>query len=45
MCAGVIIHTMKDSNDIHFMSNLSFQIPFTSVLLGVSNFALRGMFS
>nr|URX53352.1 NADH dehydrogenase subunit 5 [Calcaritermes sp.] len=43
MCAGVIIHTMKDSQDIRFMGNLSFQMPFTSVCLGVSSFALCGM--
>nr|URX53688.1 NADH dehydrogenase subunit 5 [Bifiditermes nr. madagascariensis] len=43
MCAGVIIHTMKDSQDIRFMGGLSFQMPFTSVCLGVSSFALCGM--
>nr|URX53053.1 NADH dehydrogenase subunit 5 [Glyptotermes sp. 10 AB-2022a] len=43
MCAGVIIHTMKDSQDIRFMGNLSFQMPYTSVCLGVSSFALCGM--
>nr|URX53610.1 NADH dehydrogenase subunit 5 [Cryptotermes sp. 3 AB-2022a] len=43
MCAGVIIHTMKDSQDIRFMGNLSFQMPFTSVCLVVSSFALCGM--
>nr|URX53961.1 NADH dehydrogenase subunit 5 [Cryptotermes domesticus] len=43
MCAGVIIHTMKDSQDIRFMGNLSIQMPFTSVCLGVSSFALCGM--
>nr|URH16451.1 NADH dehydrogenase subunit 5 [Kalotermitidae sp. A SH-2022a] len=43
MCAGVIIHTMGDSQDIRFMGNLSFQMPFTSVCLGVSSFALCGM--
>jgi NADH-ubiquinone oxidoreductase chain 5 len=43
MCAGVIIHTMKDSQDIRFMGNLSFQIPFTSVRLGVSSVALCGI--
>jgi NADH:ubiquinone oxidoreductase subunit 5 (subunit L)/multisubunit Na+/H+ antiporter MnhA subunit len=31
ICAGVIIHTMKDSQDICFIGNLSFQMPFTSV--------------
>nr|UQJ75216.1 NADH dehydrogenase subunit 5 [Allotermes cf. paradoxus] len=43
MCAGVIIHTMSNSQDIRFMGNLSFQMPFTSVCLGVSSFALCGM--
>nr|URX52832.1 NADH dehydrogenase subunit 5 [Bifiditermes rogierae] len=43
MCAGVIIHTMSDSQDIRFMGNLSFQMPFTSVCLTVSSFALCGM--
>nr|URX52923.1 NADH dehydrogenase subunit 5 [Glyptotermes sp. 5 AB-2022a] len=43
MCAGVIIHTMKDSQDIRFMGNLSIQMPFTSVCLSVSSFALCGM--
>nr|URX54065.1 NADH dehydrogenase subunit 5 [Paraneotermes simplicicornis] len=43
MCAGVIIHTMSNSQDIRFMGNLSFQMPFTSVCLSVSSFALCGM--
>nr|URX53235.1 NADH dehydrogenase subunit 5 [Neotermes nr. kartaboensis] len=43
MCAGVIIHTMNDSQDIRFMGNLSFQMPLTSTCLGVSSFALCGM--
>jgi NADH-ubiquinone oxidoreductase chain 5 len=43
MCAGVIIHTIKDSQDIRFIGDLSFQIPYTSVCLGVSSFALCGM--
>jgi NADH-ubiquinone oxidoreductase chain 5 len=43
MYADVIIHTMKDSHAIHFMGNLSFQIPFTSVCLSVSSFALCGI--
>jgi NADH:ubiquinone oxidoreductase subunit 5 (subunit L)/multisubunit Na+/H+ antiporter MnhA subunit len=30
ICAGVVIHTMKDSQDIRFIGNLSFQMPFTS---------------
>jgi NADH-ubiquinone oxidoreductase chain 5 len=43
MCAGTIIHTIKDSQDIRFMSNLSFQIPFTAVRLDVSSFVLCGI--
>nr|AVN67954.1 NADH dehydrogenase subunit 5 [Parcoblatta bolliana] len=43
MCAGVVIHSMKDSQDIRFMGNLSFQMPLTSSCLMVSNFALCGM--
>nr|AVN67324.1 NADH dehydrogenase subunit 5 [Blaberus sp. B013] len=43
MCAGVMIHSMKDSQDIRFMGNLSFQMPLTSSCLMVSNFALCGM--
>nr|YP_010946837.1 NADH dehydrogenase subunit 5 [Rhabdoblatta marginata]WGO57594.1 NADH dehydrogenase subunit 5 [Rhabdoblatta marginata] len=43
MCAGVMIHSMKDSQDIRFMGNLSFQMPLTSTCLMISNFALCGM--
>nr|AVN67749.1 NADH dehydrogenase subunit 5 [Eurycotis sp. B074] len=43
MCAGMIIHLMKNSQDIRFMGNLSFQMPFTSSCLCISNFALCGM--
>nr|URX52755.1 NADH dehydrogenase subunit 5 [Kalotermes sp.] len=43
MCAGAVIHVMKDSQDIRFMGNLVFQMPFTSICLSVSNFALCGM--
>nr|AVN68231.1 NADH dehydrogenase subunit 5 [Phyllodromica sp. Phil] len=43
MCAGVIIHSVKDSQDIRFMGSLSIQMPFMSSCLMVSNFALCGM--
>nr|YP_009373410.1 NADH dehydrogenase subunit 5 [Neostylopyga rhombifolia]AQD17631.1 NADH dehydrogenase subunit 5 [Neostylopyga rhombifolia] len=43
MCAGMIIHVMKDSQDIRYMGNLSFQMPLTSTCLCISNFALCGM--
>jgi NADH-ubiquinone oxidoreductase chain 5 len=38
ICAGVFIHTIKNSQDIGFMGNLSFEIPFTSVCLAVSSY-------
>nr|URH16821.1 NADH dehydrogenase subunit 5 [Constrictotermes cyphergaster] len=43
MCAGGIIHSMGDSQDIRFMGGLSIYMPFTSSSLMVSNFALCGM--
>nr|AIY61575.1 NADH dehydrogenase subunit 5 [Prorhinotermes canalifrons] len=43
MCAGGIIHSMGDSQDIRFMGGLSVCMPFTSSCLVVSNFALCGM--
>nr|YP_010946941.1 NADH dehydrogenase subunit 5 [Sigmella digitalis]WGO57698.1 NADH dehydrogenase subunit 5 [Sigmella digitalis] len=43
MCAGFVIHSMKDSQDIRFMGSLSFQMPMTMSCLMVSNFALCGL--
>nr|WMY24021.1 NADH dehydrogenase subunit 5 [Nasutitermes sp.] len=43
MCAGGVIHSMGDSQDIRFMGGLSAYMPFTSSSLMVSNFALCGM--
>nr|AVN67987.1 NADH dehydrogenase subunit 5 [Macropanesthia sp. B115] len=43
MCAGVMIHSMKDLQDIRSMGNLSFQMPLTSSCLMISNFSLCGM--
>nr|WMY24008.1 NADH dehydrogenase subunit 5 [Psammotermes sp.] len=43
MCAGGVIHSMGDSQDIRFMGGLSVCMPFTSSCLVVSNFALCGM--
>nr|YP_010947019.1 NADH dehydrogenase subunit 5 [Eucorydia linglong]WGO57815.1 NADH dehydrogenase subunit 5 [Eucorydia linglong] len=43
MCAGMIIHNMSDCQDIRFMGNLVFQMPYTCSCLMVSNFALCGM--
>jgi NADH:ubiquinone oxidoreductase subunit 5 (subunit L)/multisubunit Na+/H+ antiporter MnhA subunit len=39
----VITHIMRDSQYNPFMGNLSYQILFTSVCLGVRSFALREM--
>nr|URH16882.1 NADH dehydrogenase subunit 5 [Pericapritermes sp. B SH-2022a] len=43
MCAGGVIHSMGDSQDIRFMGGLSVYMPFTSSSLMISNFALCGM--
>nr|WON65862.1 NADH dehydrogenase subunit 5 [Macrotermes subhyalinus] len=43
MCAGGVIHSMGDSQDIRFMGGLSVCMPFTSSCLMVANFALCGM--
>nr|YP_009350267.1 NADH dehydrogenase subunit 5 [Apilitermes longiceps]AQP26717.1 NADH dehydrogenase subunit 5 [Apilitermes longiceps] len=43
MCAGGVIHSMGDSQDIRIMGGLSIYMPFTSSSLMVSNFALCGM--
>nr|YP_009351723.1 NADH dehydrogenase subunit 5 [Thoracotermes macrothorax]AQP30488.1 NADH dehydrogenase subunit 5 [Thoracotermes macrothorax] len=43
MCAGGVIHSMGDSQDIRFMGGLSIYMPFTSSSLMISNFALCGM--
>nr|AIY61913.1 NADH dehydrogenase subunit 5 [Aderitotermes sp. TB-2014] len=43
MCAGGVIHSMGDSQDIRFMGSMSVYMPFTSSCLMVSNFALCGM--
>nr|AQP30312.1 NADH dehydrogenase subunit 5 [Astalotermes cf. obstructus RDCT140] len=43
MCAGGVIHSMGDSQDIRFMGGMSIYMPFTSSCLMVSNFALCGM--
>jgi NADH-ubiquinone oxidoreductase chain 5 len=41
-CAGGVIHSIGDSQDICFIGVLSVYIPFTSILM-VSSFALCGM--
>nr|YP_010837729.1 NADH dehydrogenase subunit 5 [Poecilimon cretensis]WGF19464.1 NADH dehydrogenase subunit 5 [Poecilimon cretensis] len=43
MCAGAVIHNMKNSQDIRFMGNLCSQMPLTTVCFNVSNLALCGM--
>nr|AYR05174.1 NADH dehydrogenase subunit 5 [Coleoptera sp. ACP-2013] len=43
MCAGAIIHNLKDMQDIRFMGNLMVQMPLTCMCLNVSNLALCGM--
>nr|ASY98472.1 NADH dehydrogenase subunit 5 [Tarachomantis alaotrana] len=43
MCAGMVIHNVKNFQDIRFMGNLSLFMPLTSSCFMVSNFALCGM--
>nr|YP_009420009.1 NADH dehydrogenase subunit 5 [Manticora tibialis]ASN65996.1 NADH dehydrogenase subunit 5 [Manticora tibialis] len=43
MCAGAIIHNLKNSQDIRFMGNLMVHMPMTCICLNVSNLALCGM--
>jgi NADH-ubiquinone oxidoreductase chain 5 len=43
MCAGGVIHSTGDSQDIRFIGGLSVYIPFTSSSFMVSNFALCGI--
>nr|AYW52292.1 NADH dehydrogenase subunit 5 [Lebiini sp. 2 ACP-2013] len=43
MCAGVIIHNLKDIQDIRFMGNLMIHMPLTCMCLNISNLALCGM--
>nr|AGO50134.1 NADH dehydrogenase subunit 5 [Kamimuria wangi] len=43
MCAGAIIHNMKDSQDIRFMGGLTNQMPLTAACFNLSNLALCGM--
>nr|YP_009255731.1 NADH dehydrogenase subunit 5 [Mantis religiosa]AND97209.1 NADH dehydrogenase subunit 5 [Mantis religiosa] len=43
MCAGMVIHNVKNFQDIRFMGNLSLFMPLTSTCFMVSNFALCGM--
>nr|YP_009754268.1 NADH dehydrogenase subunit 5 [Anterastes babadaghi]QGL09063.1 NADH dehydrogenase subunit 5 [Anterastes babadaghi] len=43
MCAGALIHNMKDSQDIRFMGNICSQMPLTAACFNISNLALCGM--
>uniref|UniRef100_UPI003003514C NADH dehydrogenase subunit 5 n=1 Tax=Gonypeta brunneri TaxID=2909294 RepID=UPI003003514C len=43
MCAGMVIHNVKNFQDIRYMGNLSMFMPLTSSCFMVSNFALCGM--
>nr|UZC78770.1 NADH dehydrogenase subunit 5 [Nephrotoma sp.] len=43
MCAGAIIHNMKNNQDIRMMGGLVIQMPFTSACLNLANLALCGM--
>nr|AFQ62347.1 NADH dehydrogenase subunit 5 [Peltodytes quadratus] len=43
MCAGNIIHNMKDNQDIRYMGNLIIYMPMTCICMNISNLALCGM--
>nr|WFP44755.1 NADH dehydrogenase subunit 5 [Typhoptera quadrituberculata] len=43
MCAGAIIHNMKNYQDIRYMGSLSWQLPITTGCFNVANLALCGM--
>nr|QQO80807.1 NADH dehydrogenase subunit 5 [Cryptophyllium westwoodii] len=43
MCSGAIIHSFKDCQDIRFLGNLFFQMPFISICVIISSFCLCGL--
>nr|QRW36235.1 NADH dehydrogenase subunit 5 [Deronectes angusi] len=43
MCAGSVIHNLKDNQDIRFMGNLMIYMPLTCISFNISNLALCGM--
>nr|YP_009689663.1 NADH dehydrogenase subunit 5 [Runchomyia reversa]QEE94392.1 NADH dehydrogenase subunit 5 [Runchomyia reversa] len=43
MCAGVIIHNMKNIQDIRYMGSLSMSMPLTCSCFNIANLALCGM--
>nr|AML25754.1 NADH dehydrogenase subunit 5 [Carabidae sp. BMNH 1274270] len=43
MCAGAIIHNLKDMQDIRYMGNLMIHMPLTCMCMNICNLALCGM--
>nr|AJE61806.1 NADH dehydrogenase subunit 5 [Cephus sareptanus] len=43
MCAGVIIHSMKNFQDIRFMGSMVYMMPYTLNCFNVANLSLMGM--
>nr|YP_009328038.1 NADH dehydrogenase subunit 5 [Trachelus tabidus]APC92681.1 NADH dehydrogenase subunit 5 [Trachelus tabidus] len=43
MCAGVIIHSMKNFQDIRFMGGMVYLMPYTLLCFNVANLSLMGM--
>uniref|UniRef100_UPI0030FF029A NADH dehydrogenase subunit 5 n=1 Tax=Duolandrevus obsidianus TaxID=2715842 RepID=UPI0030FF029A len=43
LCAGVIIHSLNDLQDIRGMGSIINQMPLTSICFGISNLSLCGM--
>ncbi|YP_002889390.1 NADH dehydrogenase subunit 5 (mitochondrion) [Cephus cinctus] len=43
MCAGVIIHSMKNFQDIRFMGSMVYIMPYTMMCFNVANLSLMGM--
>nr|YP_010042996.1 NADH dehydrogenase subunit 5 [Eretes sticticus]QPC56729.1 NADH dehydrogenase subunit 5 [Eretes sticticus] len=43
MCAGCVIHNLKDTQDIRYMGNLMIHMPLTCACMNISNLALCGM--
>jgi NADH-ubiquinone oxidoreductase chain 5 len=43
ICAGIIIHSIKDSQDIRFIGCLRRQLPLTIICFNTANLALCGM--
>nr|APX40233.1 NADH dehydrogenase subunit 5 [Cryptocephalus tibialis] len=43
MCAGLIIHSFMNSQDIRYLGGLIYQMPFTITLFTICNFSLSGL--